>query len=252
MLKKIALITLAGSLFHTSASLADVITEELALWSTDGWTQFADDDGIVGPGGGGQGFDAEYLYYKVEGSVLSLGLQTGYNVVTGEQTYGSSSFLYYAGDLALSVDGHVGTGAGKGVTFEYGIDFGLETHGYSGATIDTGSGDGIDAAGLYAVSSWSNDVYSGHHDSDPYAIDDGTKIADLLSNVAGAGGDTFFRTVSFDMAGLGWGDDFILDAHWTMSCGNDAIDGHTSVPEPAGLSLLALGLMGFIRRKRAL
>ncbi|MBV1889658.1 MAG: PEP-CTERM sorting domain-containing protein [Gammaproteobacteria bacterium] len=53
------------------------------------------------------------------------------------------------------------------------------------------------------------------------------------------------------MSGLGWGDEFILDGHWTMSCGNDAIDGHVSVPEPATLPLLGLGFLGFALRKRS-
>ncbi|MEE8059746.1 MAG: hypothetical protein V3T17_18240 [Pseudomonadales bacterium] len=42
-----------------------------------GWTQFAD-DGIVGPGGGGEMFDTEYFLYKYNANtnVLSIGLQT--------------------------------------------------------------------------------------------------------------------------------------------------------------------------------
>ena len=256
MLKKLMLMTMTGCLLNASASYAGPVTAELGLWATDGWTQFGDDDGVVGPGGGGQAFDAEYLYYKLDGNTLSLGLQTGYDVVDGVQTYNGGSRLYHAGDLALSVDGQVNSGAGAGSSYEYGIDFGLLTVGYSnsGALIDSGSGTGIDDAGLYEVSGWSNDVYSGHHESDPFAIDDGAKLSDLLTNTAGydAGLETYYRTVSFDVTGLGWGEDFILDAHWTMSCGNDAIDGHVAVvPEPTTLPLLGLGFLGFALRKRS-
>jgi hypothetical protein len=37
---------------------------------------------------------------------------------------------------------------------------------------------------------------------------------------------------------------FILDAHWTMSCGNDEINGRVAVLEPSTLLLLGSGLVG--------
>lgn len=245
-----------GGLMCSTQAVAGPITAELGFWATDGWTRFANDDGELSPGVGGQAFDAEYLYYKYSSGILSLGIQTGFNVLTGKQLYSDGKY-YYAGDLAVSVDNHVTTGAGAGSTYEYGVDFGLLTKGYyGGQLIDAGSGTGIDDAGLYLVSSWSNDVYTGHHASDPFAIDGGVKVASLLTNQAGydAGLKTYYRTVSLDVSGLGWGDGFGLDAHWTMSCGNDAIHGHTPVPEPGGMPLLALGLAGLLfgrTRKRA-
>ena len=43
-----------------------------------------------------------------------------------------------------------------------------------------------------------------------------------------------------------------LGLHWTMTCGNDVIEGETAVPEPGMLSLLGLGLafLGFSGRRR--
>jgi len=38
--------------------------------------------------------------------------------------------------------------------------------------------------------------------------------------------------------------------HWGMSCGNDTIEGEYSVPEPAILGLLAIGLIGVGVSKR--
>ena len=55
MIKKLMLVTMTGCLFHATVSHAGPVTPELGFWATDGWTQFADDDGVVGPGGGGQG-----------------------------------------------------------------------------------------------------------------------------------------------------------------------------------------------------
>ncbi len=219
----------------------------LSLWSSDGWQQFANDDGVgsggyVNPGWGGQTFDAEYLYYKVTGSVLSLGLQSGFDLIDGKVTYSGTN--YYAGDLALSFNN--GVTLGNASTYEYAIDFGLLTKDISQVNVDAGSGTGIDAAGLYSVSAWNNNI--SFSSSAPFAMDAGSLVSGLLSNTAGQEGTSYYRTVSFDLAALGLNDStLLLDAHWTMSCGNDAIDGQISVdtPEPKTFYLLLTVLLAF-------
>lgn len=256
-----SLVTGVGALL-ISLTPVSTYAGALGFWATDGWTAMTLDshggDGVIGPGAGGQQFDAEYLYYKQSGNSLSIGLQAGFNLITGYEYHSTSPKDYYAGDLALSFDGSAGpTG------YEYAIDFGLETRDYQKDAVDMGTGTGIDAAGLYSVSSWNNDVYSGHTVANPFAADGGTLLqgltlnTDMFTGSGSAGGTSYFRTVTFDLGSLGLTGPITLDAHWTMSCGNDYINGTTtlsSVPEPSTMALMFMSLMGIGwagRRKRA-
>jgi hypothetical protein len=259
-----ATLIISTATFATQAQ-AGFETDPLAMFTTGGWAEFQDDapveDGANGPGVGGQEFDAEYLFYRWNGSVLDIALQTGFDVLDGKYKH-TDNRNYWSGDLGLSFDNDADNdGAVDSATWEYGIDFGLKTKTYNQAKIDFDSpgvdNDGIDDAGLYEVSAWDNQIYSGHHISDPYAITDivaGSKVD--ITTTAGyhAPLNTFYRIVSFDTTDLAINITGI-DVHWTMSCGNDNINGHIAapVPAPATLAMLLLGLMGLggaqIRRR---
>lgn len=245
-----------GKILSMIAAAAFIVAVAIPVWATPvasvftgpGWNMFANDDGVssggyVNPGYGGQKFDAEYLFYKIEGSTLSIGLQTGFNVVTGRQAY--SGMDYWAGDIALSFDGSTANG------YEYAIDFGNLTKDYQQDSL------GTHAAGLYSAVTWNNDMYPGYvAASSPFAIATGTWFTGITESTGNIS-DYYYEIAAFDVSGILGSYPFDLDAHWTMSCGNDAINGHVKdvkVPEPSTLVLLGSGLVGlglFGRRKKA-
>jgi hypothetical protein len=225
-----------------------------------GWTVFGSEDQSgtgnyqLSPGWGGQKFDAEYLFYKLQGNQLSIGLQTGFDIISDNgQVYNNHS--YYTGDLALSFDGNTSN-------YEYAIDFGNLTKNYAGTTKISAQGNasGIDTAGLYKVNSWNNDIYFGQ--SAPYGVSNGSLLlaangGNFSQGSGVVGGDkSYFTMFTFDLSNItGLQPNFVLDAHWTMSCGNDAIDGHVAlvkVPEPSPLLLFVLGLAGLVVARRKL
>lgn len=262
--------------FAHSAS-ADFVDPPMQKFLDEGWTQFqadgAAEDGANGPGVGGQGFDAEYLFYRQDGSVVSIALQTGFDVVDGEYHY--SGIDYFSGDLALSFDGDVTLS--DETTYEYGVDFGLLTKNYQDQNVNFTSGELVDVAGLYKIATNASGVVNGwdigvvggaasgtgagsagHHESDPFAIDEidmaGT-LADFDASAlnfsttalqgSGSEGDNYYRIVTFDTAGFNF-DIAAIDVHWTMSCGNDNINGTFSVPEPESVAMILLGLFGLM------
>ena len=241
-MNKLAVVPFATALLFSSATFAgsatnnDILTD--GTWT--GWTQLTDDDGETSPGVGGQAFDTEYLFWRRSGTTLEIGLQTGFNLVDNKQTYGGDP--YWGGDLQLIVNGT-----------EYGVDSGQETATYVGDFVDTTTDTtGVDTAGVYSGVTWNNEVYHGHHAADPFAIDAGTLVAGALMNVVNGSGMankdgggtvlTYFRQYSIDVSNLtpaySAGSDLTVYAHWTMSCGNDWIDGtFNSVGVPSELKV---------------
>ena len=249
--KSAALIALASVSFSASASLLNVWTDWTVMSVTNGDTDTVNAD-YVNPGWGGQAFDAEYLLYKYDSATgtLSIGLQTGFDILSAHYSTGGKD--YYNGDIALSFDGDKSS-------YEYAIDFGNLTKTYTNGVNNSYNPQslGTDAAGLYSVSAWNNDIY--FNASSPFAMESGSLLSSgLMSENSGVGAydkTSYYNMFSFNVGALGLSSSFLsMDAHWTMSCGNDVIEAHAdvNVPEPAPFALLGLGLIGLaFARKRA-
>lgn len=258
-----------NKLFKSLSALALILSSSASFAGQlpvfAGWTAFASEDQsgtgnyYLNPGWGGQNFDAEYLFYKLQGNKLSIGLQTGFDVISDNGQLYSDGRRYYAGDLALSFDG-------SKTNYEYAIDFGNLTKNYDDNVKISAQGNasGMDTAGLYKANSWNNDIYYYNNGgySAPYGVSSGSLLVAATGSNFSQGSGTvgsdksYYTIFTFDLSNIaGLQQNFILDAHWTMSCGNDAIDGRvalTRVPEPSTFALFGLGLIGLFAARRRL
>ncbi len=117
---------------------------------------------------------------------------------------------------------------------------------------------------------WNKDVWTGFASSNPFAMNAGQRLIAFdntinLYDSVGAptiysggyylGGDSYYRIISFPTYLIPEisGNQINLAAHWTMSCGNDVINGTAKVNRPVVLEpstifllgSLAIGLFGF-------
>lgn len=108
----------------------------------------------------------------------------------------------------------------------------------------------------------SDDVYNGHYRSGQEVIVDrydANGAANPYATDMNLGGLFTINDASdyirfeIDVAGTDIDNWATIALRWTMTCGNDAIEGEGQVPEPAILGLLAIGLLGlgFSKRKSA-
>ncbi len=204
--------------------------------------------GYVGPGWGGQRFDAEAMYLDWDDTNLYLALVTGFPrtaVKIGDQ-------YYSAGDIGIDfgVDG----------TYDYGIEIGGHYPGhYNG--LWGGAGNVYGPVGGKKLKWVNGTVFP---EANPLYMRKGQKAL----KVGSVGSDTTFRynhhysspnpgndhwvvemRIDKDVFGSDW--DPYFRVHWTQNCGNDAID--VTTPEPMSLALFGSGLVGVIfglRRKK--
>jgi hypothetical protein len=243
------LLVLTAGLAMSANTLAYTIDGSLSDWgvsqngNAQDWTPssgvlFAEEDqhsDYLGPGTGGQGFDAEAIYLDWDSTHLYFA------VVTGRS---EDQSVYPSGDLAFDF--------GNNGQFEIGIE--------------TRGNNGFNKGDLVAVSDWQ--IAHPHPEAGPTEINAGALLSsnDLIYSanpVTGIGEwkwDSHFvieGSVALADFALFAGEDFTVQ--WTMGCGNDlialSVDGGlpgTSVPEPAPVLLMAgsLMLLAVMRRRR--
>lgn len=209
-----------------------------------------DEEG-TSPGGGGQLYDIEQIFYyyddadnnNLTGGTLHIGL------VTGFPSGGVPSDGYYAGDLFLDFgntgsDTHaIAVGTENTAANNFGARFG-QAWGNSGAP------------------SWSIVNPSPFVSSAPYRVNENLPGAVAIGGVQVAWGSVGVHNfLEVTIAVDGASEDVLTNAngglglHWTEGCGNDVIDvsddtPFVPVPEPATMALLGMGVLGIALRSR--
>jgi len=205
---------------------------------------FADEEGPT-PGGGGQDYDIEEIFYvyddtdpnSLSGGKLYVGMVTGFPGDGLHPNYAGDLFLGLGGSGDLNIGIGVGTEAANAARFQ---------RAYAGDSTH-----------------WVDPQPGPFVSSTPWRMNEGT-AADVTAALApqvawGSSGVHYFLEVCLTLNGTQeeqiTGVNGGLSLHWTMGCGNDEITVHDDepfvpVPEPATMVLLGMGVLGIALRAR--
>lgn len=210
------------------------------------------------PGGGGQLYDIEQIFYLYEdadpnaltGGTLHVGL------VTGFPSYGDDPESLYAGDMFFDF-GNTG-----------GFDLAVATS-TSNVNVDYDENGPASVDSAYFGNSYANTGGPEWvvRDPDPlvaqspWRVERNSAIENLIASTVAWGGQGVHHFLEISIAVDGGLEDILtnedggLGLHWTMECGNDVIivqddSPLAPIPEPSTFALLGMGMLGVALRKK--
>ena len=225
---------------------------------------------------GNETFEVHNMDVTLIGNLLTVQINTNYAGHAG--LYGTGyGDLFLSGTWAPSGDAALGYRTDdntNGTNWTYGLSLDGDRYNSDGTINKSGStrfnsANVSGAASLYELNSSSNDnnaflsedLTSGTFrngqevvvdrmakdaNGNAYTVDTGIDGSWMISSIDI---EDYIR-FEIDLSGTDLANSTNLALHWGMTCGNDTIEGEYSVPEPAILGLLALGLVGIGVSKR--
>lgn len=244
-----------GSTFNTSGNIG--LLGKMVEDQND-----TSNSGNLGPGGGGQNYDAEFMGVAQQGGNLFISIVSGQRPDNGFSTYGP-------GDIRID-----GIKNGQAVTF--GIEVGggqggvavngSLTEGAAGSTYQMSSGGSTTgflsaAANQVAGSIWKNVTWmNGPVSNDPtqFAINANSVYGGLADYVFTLNSQTTQHSIIELSLNLGlsiFNGVTLTAVHWRPSCGNDELDvclptTPPAGPEPASLAIWSIGGLGLLGLRR--